>query len=410
MTEYPGEPAARARLYDTNEADPWSQSAAETAPDEYIAVFQRLSGDGASLSWTQLRQLLDASGLNSVALSRIVDIVLPGQDETRGIGRAEFDLAMALVAIAQQDGELSLQAVHARRHALPVPHLNWPAPPPAAEPSREGWGAGADAWTGPAAQVSIAIVPKEGVLMFRHVNYRLTSTGFKASVVRRYSDFVWLHEFLHKRYPFRRIPLLPPKRLTVNGYYFAADPEFLERRRKGLLRFSNTLLAHPTLAREQLVSMFFSNPTEVALWKKHAASGIKEESSGQQRCVLPPNLDKLLETTRAGVNAAADIYIALCQMIERLESRQEGIAALLMRFSLSLRSLVELHPQVYAMEDLDLNQVNAGLLAASKHLSYAQAICEDEAHCYGNTLLEDLRQQRDVIVAMRVCVFHAFSY
>lgn len=62
--------------------------------------------------------------------------------------------------------------------------------------------------------VQITLLPeKEGMFMFQHHNYQVTSTRRGSKVVRRYSDFVWLLDCLQKRYPFRQIPLLPPKRV-----------------------------------------------------------------------------------------------------------------------------------------------------------------------------------------------------
>lgn len=55
---------------------------------------------------------------------------------------------------------------------------------------------------------------KEGMFMFQHRNYEVTSIRRGSKVIRRYSDFVWLLDCLHKRYPFRQLPLLPPKRVA----------------------------------------------------------------------------------------------------------------------------------------------------------------------------------------------------
>jgi sorting nexin-8 len=59
-----------------------------------------------------------------------------------------------------------------------------------------------------------AIAEKEGMFMFQHRNYEVTSARRSSKVIRRYSDFVWLLDCLHKRYPFRQLPLLPPKRVA----------------------------------------------------------------------------------------------------------------------------------------------------------------------------------------------------
>lgn len=55
---------------------------------------------------------------------------------------------------------------------------------------------------------------KEGMFLFQHRNYEVNSVRRNAKVIRRYSDFVWLLDCLHKRYPFRQLPLLPPKRVA----------------------------------------------------------------------------------------------------------------------------------------------------------------------------------------------------
>lgn len=62
--------------------------------------------------------------------------------------------------------------------------------------------------------VIITLLPeKEGMFMFQHHNYQVTSARRGSQVVRRYSDFVWLLDCLQKRFPFRQLPLLPPKRV-----------------------------------------------------------------------------------------------------------------------------------------------------------------------------------------------------
>ena len=64
--------------------------------------------------------------------------------------------------------------------------------------------------------VTVTLLPeKEGMFLFQHRNYELKSARRASSVIRRYSDFVWLLDCLHKRYPFRQLPLLPPK--TIAG-------------------------------------------------------------------------------------------------------------------------------------------------------------------------------------------------
>ncbi|KAI1030276.1 hypothetical protein LB505_004300 [Fusarium chuoi] len=110
--------------------------------------------------------------------------------------------------------------------------------------------------------VVVVLMPeKEGVFMFQHHNYEISSIRRGSKVIRRYSDFVWLLDCLHKRYPFRILPLLPPKRVGVNGSHLSNDGAFIEKRRRGLSRFLNALIRHPILNQEQLVVMFLTVPT-----------------------------------------------------------------------------------------------------------------------------------------------------
>lgn len=66
---------------------------------------------------------------------------------------------------------------------------------------------------------NILITRKHSVYMYP-TDSSIKSAKRKSSVVRRYSDFAWLLECLLKKYPFRQVPLLPPKRLagmTLSG-------------------------------------------------------------------------------------------------------------------------------------------------------------------------------------------------
>lgn len=69
---------------------------------------------------------------------------------------------------------------------------------------------------------------KEGMFLFQHHNYEVASSRRGSKVIRRYSDFVWLLECLHKRYPYRILPLLPPKRVAGKKNS-PAEATFLDR-------------------------------------------------------------------------------------------------------------------------------------------------------------------------------------
>ncbi|CEL08770.1 Putative Sorting nexin Mvp1 [Aspergillus calidoustus] len=248
---------------------------------------------------------------------------------------------------------------------------------------------------------------KEGMFMFQHRNYEVKSARRGSTVVRRYSDFVWLLDCLHKRYPFRQLPLLPPKRISVNGTHLAADStSFLEKRRRGLVRFTNSLVQHPVLSQEQLVVMFLTVPTELSVWRKQATISVQDEFAGR---VLPPDLEDSLpatltdtfDTVRSGVKKSAEVYINLCTLLERLAKRNEGLAADHLRFSLALQSLTEMTKDTYAVDTNDVPLLNEGIKATARHLSSSQSLLEDEARAWEDGMLEDLKRQRDNLVSVR---------
>jgi len=357
-------------------------------PDLYVDTFDGLQS-GGTVSAQECRRLLGGCQVSSGDQEKIWNIV-SSNGQASSLGRSEFNVLLALIGLAQEHEELSLDAVDERRRKLPVPSLPkqqvQQQPPATAQPSQtqpgaqstpgrqnggareQPFGAGfgeSDPWASPqvhkghghangvgsampqrttssfttsaseppdstrsgnydngsaapagestswggtssfdapsgaggfgeagtsgggfgeegsgSGHVRRPVVPrnttskgaeevvtvnllgeKEGVFMFQHRNYEIASVRRNSKVIRRYSDFVWLLDCLHKRYPFRQLPLLPPKRVAINGNHIAADQTFVEKRRRGLARFANALVRHPVLREEQLVVMFLTVPT-----------------------------------------------------------------------------------------------------------------------------------------------------
>lgn len=85
--------------------------------------------------------------------------------------------------------------------------------------------------------IKIKEVPEKEGILFKHINYYIThdlklgmnAHGGTKKVTRRYSDFVWLLEYLLQKYPFRVIPGLPPKKFS--GEYFERDGEGEQHRK-----------------------------------------------------------------------------------------------------------------------------------------------------------------------------------
>lgn len=100
------------------------------------------------------------------------------------------------------------------------------------------------------------------------------------TVIRRYSDYIWLNDYLHKRYPFRLIAPVPAKRLAVSGHHAFADQQFLERRRRGLTRYSEAVLNHPVFKIDPVVQTFFTEPSVDKL-RNGVTKAVEEEVSSR---------------------------------------------------------------------------------------------------------------------------------
>ena len=273
--------------------------------------------------------------------------------------------------------------------------------------TRRAIGGGKTANRGNEEVVTVTLLPeKEGMFLFQHRNYEVKSARRGSAVVRRYSDFVWLLDCLHKRYPFRQLPLLPPKTIALNGRHLSSDATFIEKRRRGLVRFANALVRHPVLGQEQLVVMFLTVPTEIAVWRKQATISVQEEFTGRQlppdlEDSLPTNLSETFDTVRLGVKQAAEAYIGICGLMERLIKRRRGVGADYSRFSQALTGLAESSKSTYSLDTSDVSLLNEGIHSTARHLASSQGLMEDECRAWDEGVLEDFKKQRDTLVSVR---------
>lgn len=142
------------------------------------------------------------------------------------------------------------------------------------------------------------------------------------------------------------------------------------------------------------------------MWRKQATISVQEEFIGKDLPAgledsLPADLQTMFDTVRSGVKRSAEIYINLCNMIERLAKRNEGIAAEYGRCSLLLQSVTETSADTYAADTNDVPLLNDGILATAKHLGLGQSLLEDEAKAWDEGVLEDMKRQRDCLVSVR---------
>ncbi|WRT68941.1 uncharacterized protein IL334_005923 [Kwoniella shivajii] len=185
--------------------------------------------------------------------------------------------------------------------------------------------------------VDVTLIPeKEGWFLQK---YRVESDKRSSGAVsRRYSDFVWLLDCLIKRYPFRLLPALPPKRI-------GADATFLESRRKALRRFINFVVNHPVLKDDGALNVFLTEPSFES-WRKRTKVSTEEESSSKklnpaQEMAIPSDLDEKLGILRGNLPVILGSYQKLVVLAERGLARLQVHSGDSSRIAMSLQSIGE---------------------------------------------------------------------
>jgi len=103
--------------------------ATTAVPDAYTAAYDALAakghGDGAAVSVASVQALVAASGVANDDQARILELVLPARRASASVGRSEFHVVFALLGLAQEGEELTLDGVDERKQREP-PRLGWP--------------------------------------------------------------------------------------------------------------------------------------------------------------------------------------------------------------------------------------------------------------------------------------------
>ncbi|KAG0301136.1 sorting nexin [Linnemannia gamsii] len=249
--------------------------------------------------------------------------------------------------------------------------------------------------------IRISFAPeKEGIFLFKHTNYIVESKNRQTTVIRRYSDFWWLLEILAKRFPYRILPNLPPKRLGV------ADEVFLERRLRGLTRFTNALMRHPVLKNDPLVISFLTEPVELALWRKNVVISTEDEFTTKlpisESLVkqVPMDLELQLESIKRRLPASVEYYRSMVHVMDRVQKRTEANAGDYMRFSLALNALADCEKHCHVEECYSCGQLSQGYGKIGSHMGQASSVLEVQARATQRGIVEDLKRHRDLLVSV----------
>ncbi|KAG2221715.1 hypothetical protein INT45_007121 [Circinella minor] len=249
--------------------------------------------------------------------------------------------------------------------------------------------------------VKVTVAPEKEGFIFKHINYVIESQLRSSKVLRRYSDFYWLWETLLKRYPMRVIPNLPPKKLG------GKDESFLEKRRKGLSRFINSIVRHPTLKCDQVVETFLTEPSELLAWRRANPPIVDEEfvrnmpHATEFECYIPQDLDIRLESIKSRLPIITDHYNNKCIVLERLIRICEVQSREFVRYSITLNAMSEVEQECYVPGCQSCSQVVRGYEAVAKHMQRAGTILDEQALAAVNGVLENLKRHRDLLISFK---------
>ncbi|PWN51108.1 hypothetical protein IE53DRAFT_386551 [Violaceomyces palustris] len=261
----------------------------------------------------------------------------------------------------------------------------------------------------PVDQVSVRLRAELEGFIIKHNVYVVSSRIRASSVVRRYSDWVWLAECLVKRYPFRCLPVLPPKRLSipVAGKHLSADDHFVERRRRGLERYLKALSCHPVLSKDKLVEVFFTEKQALSDWRQSAPplyldeEGMTKVLDEVEQMSIPEDLDAKLLQQRKAVPELVERWSGIVALFERMVKRNDAAAADYSRLNFSLLSLVESSSKRWRPES-DRRMVTEEVLGRLAECSQEHAdLISARASAASITTLENLKYQRDLILSFR---------
>ncbi|SGZ55365.1 CIC11C00000004481 [Sungouiella intermedia] len=258
--------------------------------------------------------------------------------------------------------------------------------------------------------IKIKEVPEKEGLLFKHINYAISHdlhlgmhgpSGIK-KVIRRYSDFVWLLEFL----------------LKIGA---SPDSQFLQRRRRGLHRFLNQLVKHPVLRQEPIVVTFLSVPTDLSSWRKQARVDYSLEFKGQKiltnfiNSIWPSVGEEFLQNWKAAeanIPKLIDTWTKLVMLVERYEKRQQQIACdnskfveMLSKFSANDDSLYPHkdteHKVISAMNKDDTSSINDSLSFLSAFFNKTSTLLIDESYIINTTILKKFKNYLDYLYSLQ---------
>ncbi|KAF9206264.1 sorting nexin [Podila verticillata] len=361
-----------ASTFEAEETDPWTPALEPSSgavgtilvgiplPAIYTTAFDLAQPSGSKISVSAMNKILNVSGLSPSVLDKILNIAVP---PTRSrITKAECSAALALVAMAQKNMELTIQNLIAHRQDLPSPYL----------PGLERVD-----FSSSQATYDTTSIPK------RH----------PFNVGSNISD-PWRNSTLNKGNPPGHAHLASPidSLDATSGGDATEEPRELDAH----LWFLNLDTIRMTFAPEKEGIFIFKHTNyvveskELATWRKNTVISAEDEFAGllfmsvTLAKQIPADLELQLELIKRRLPGSVEYYRGMVHVMDRIQKRTEANAADYTRFSLAL----------------NCEQLSQGYNEIGSHISQTSLLLEEQGIAIQRGMVEDLKRHRDLLVSL----------
>ncbi|ORY92624.1 hypothetical protein BCR35DRAFT_298091 [Leucosporidium creatinivorum] len=266
------------------------------------------------------------------------------------------------------------------------------------DPTTEGWALGR--------QKTVEVQMRdelEGMLGWRH-NTWFVACEQGPTVQRRYSDFTWLLTCLTKRYPFRMLPSLPPKRVQIAGNYLATDDLFLERRRMGLKRFLGFCVNHPVLKEDGLVKVFLEEQEDLSTYRSRTSITLEEESLSRvltpsEEMSIPSDLSTKLTSFHSRLPSLIEHWTRITSIADRLAHRRLNQGGEYLKMGEALKGAVEVEQGGWRTVEVEEVEREEGLVGQGVERVGGRE--RDSARRMLDSTVEELKRHRELYTNFR---------
>ncbi|KAG0302139.1 Sorting nexin mvp1 [Dissophora globulifera] len=336
---------------------------------------------GGKITVLAMNKIMGVSGLPPAMVEKIMNIVVA---PTRSrVTKSEVSIALALVAMAQKNMDVSIENLTAHREDLPTPNL----------PGLESIDFGS------ASDIS-AMYSTSASSKHHPVNIGSSiSDPWRTSTLRG------------NVYPPPPSFLASPPNPSADSTTGSNDPEAVRKEIHQWFINLDTIRLSFAPEREGMFLFKHTNyiveSKELALWRKNVVISTEDEFTSQLPIPsdlakqVPLTLETQLSVIRKRLPASIEYYRSMAIIMDRMQKRTEAAAADYTRFGLALNALADCERQCYVEECHNCQQLSQGYSKIASHFGQASFALEEQGKAIQREMVEDLKRHRDLLVSVK---------